>query len=129
MTILRRTDVIIIPMSICNGSGSYGGSLMSGVLCAGAIDGGHDACIVRKGIFLLLCAVIFIICRVTLAEVCYATIIWLALFQVDWDAGVPIFRAFMQMPLKNINGLTKLLQKIMAYLSILIFSLQFYFSF
>lgn len=130
MTHLRRTDVMLIPMSICNGSGSYGGFLMPGVLCAGQIDGGHDACIVRNLCYnfcyisthtfvynLFICFCLF--CRATLAVVYCVMIILLALFQEDWGAGAPIFQVFMQMPLKNTNGFTILLQKIRPYLSIL----------
>lgn len=41
-------------MDICNGSGLYGGTLFSGVLCAGGMNGEQDACVVRT-IFFFKC--------------------------------------------------------------------------
>lgn len=48
MTKLLQAEVEIIPIDTCNGSGSYGGTLFPGVLCAGRMNGEQEACVVRK---------------------------------------------------------------------------------
>lgn len=41
---LLRVNVDIIALSICNGKNAYNGLIKRGMLCAGVMTGGRDAC-------------------------------------------------------------------------------------
>ena len=45
--ILMRVDLEVIPMDICNGTQSFRGAIQPGMLCAGTMLGGRDACQVK----------------------------------------------------------------------------------
>lgn len=95
--ILMRVDLEIIPVSVCNGSQSFRGAIQPGMLCAGSMLGGRDACQVINFHYIIKIPSIIDQStkqqRVTPAEVLYAVIkslVWCLLVMV---AAVAISRA------------------------------------
>lgn len=47
--LLQQATIPIVPTDVCNRPSSYGGKILSGMLCAGLPQGGRDACVGDSG--------------------------------------------------------------------------------